>query len=363
MSGRAPDVVIVGGGVIGCALAWELARRGAGVTVVEREVPGRAATWAAGGMLAPVAEAEQPGPFLRLALASLHAWPAFVEAAREASGVPIEYRATGKLCVALDDEQAAALEAAYRWQRAGGHAVDWLDGNQARALEPALSPAVRAGALVAQDHWVDNRALARALWVAATRAGATVRTGIAAVALRSGRASGGSMAVEGVALDDGETIDAGAVVIAAGCWSGALAGLPRSLPVAPVRGQMVAVRTVPPVLRRTVMAGHTYLIPRADGRITIGSTAERAGFRAHVTPAGIASLLTAAMRVAPALADAPLVSTWAGLRPGTPDGCPILGADPDVEGLFYATGHFRNGILLAPITATLLAEAVSGEPT
>ncbi|HEX7117877.1 MAG TPA: glycine oxidase ThiO [Longimicrobiales bacterium] len=363
MKGRTTDVAIVGGGVIGCALAWELARRGVDVTVVERGVPGHGASRAAGGMLAPVAEADEPGPFLRLATASLGRWPAFVEAVREASGVPVEYRAAGKLCVALDDDGAAALEAAYRWQRAAGHTVDWLNAADARALEPALSEAVQAATLVAADHWVDNRRLGRALWVAAARAGARVRTGAAAVALLRGPGPAGSTGVIGVALDDGGRVDAGAVVVAAGCWSGLLAGLPRPLPVIPVRGQMAAVRTVPPALGRTVMAGHTYLIPRGDGRIIIGATSERVGFRAHTTPAGIASLLTAALRVVPSLADAPLTETWAGLRPGTPDGGPILGPDPEIPGLFYATGHFRNGILLTPITAALLADAVTGEPT
>lgn len=361
MSDRAADVVIVGGGIIGCALAWELAMRGLDVVVVERDVPGRGATLAAGGMLSPIAESEEPGAFLRLALASFERWPAFVEALREASGVPVEYRANGKLCIALEDDEAASLEASFRWQRDAGHPVEWLDGDAARALEPGLSLQVRAATLVTQDHWVDNRRAGRALWVAAVRSGAKVRTGAGAVGLL--RSSGAGRAVAGVALDDGSRISADVVVLAAGCWSGTVGGLPRALPVVPVRGQMASVLAVPHPIGRTVQAGHTYLIPRGDGRITIGSTSERVGFRAHTTPAGIASLLTAAMRAVPTLADAPIARTWAGLRPGTPDGQPILGADPEVDGLVYATGHFRNGILLAPITAKLVADVVTGEPT
>jgi len=359
VSDRSAGIVVVGGGIIGCAVAWELARRGADVALVERDVPGRGATWAAGGMLSPVAEANEPGAFLRLALASFELWPAYVDSIREASGVAIEYRAAGKLCVALDDADVESLEASYRWRSAAGHAVEWLDGDAARALEPGLSPAIRAAMLVEQDHWVDNREVGRALWVAAARAGARVRTGAGAVELLR-NASGGAA---GVLLDDGSRLDADAVVLAAGCWSGALRGLPRPLPIAPVRGQMVAVQAMPSALGRTVQAGHRYMIPRADGRVTIGSTAERVGFRTHTTPAGIAALLDAAMRVAPSLAEAPIVQTWAGLRPGTPDGRPILGPDPEVGGLFYATGHFRNGILLAPITARLVADAATGAPT
>lgn len=361
MSGRTADVVVVGGGIIGCALAWELAGRGVDVVVVERDVPGRRATWAAGGMLSPIAESEEPGVFLRLALASFERWPAFVEALREASGVPVEYRTSGKLCIALDDDAAAALEASYRWQRGAGHPVEWLDGDAARTLEPGLSPEVRAATLVAQDHWVDNRRAGRALWVAAVRAGARFRTGVGVVGLL--RSSEAVRGVEGVALDDGSRIAADVVVLAAGCWSGTLGGLPRPLPVVPVRGQMAAVHAVPHAIGRTVQAGHTYLIPRGDGRITIGSTAERVGFRAHTTPAGIAALLSSAMRAVPSLADAPIARTWAGLRPGTPDSRPILGPDPEVDGLVYATGHFRNGILLAPVTASLVADVVTGQST
>jgi len=356
VSGRAAEVVVVGGGIIGCAVAWELARRGVDVVLVERDVPGRGATWAAGGMLSPVVEADEPGAFLRLAVTSFELWPEFVEALREATNMPIEYRSAGKLCVALDHAGAESLEASYRWRRAAGYAVQWLDGAAARALEPGLSPDVRAAMLVEQDHWVDNRQAGRALWVAAARAGVKVRTGAAAIELL--RSSSGD--VVGVVLDDGSRVEGDAVVLAAGCWSGTVRGLPRPLPVFPVRGQMAAVRAVPPAVGRTIQVGHTYLIPRGDGRVTIGSTAERVGYRAHTTPAGIAALLSTAMRVVPSLADAPIVQTWAGLRPGTPDGRPILGPDPEVDGLFYATGHFRNGILLAPITARLVADALTG---
>lgn len=355
---RTTDVAIIGGGAIGCALAWTLARRGLSVTVVERDEPGRGATHAAGGMLSPIAEADAPGPFLDLALASLDRWPAFIDALREAADVPIEYRAKGKLHVALDDERAEELRAAWRWQRDAGHDVALLDAAEARALEPALTEEVRAGLLVRRDHWVDNRRLGEALWVAGARGGVRFLLGKRVAAVECDAGAGRTT---GIVLDDGGRISAERVVVAAGAWSGTLAGLPRPLPVEPVRGQIAAVRTVPPALTRIVMAGHCYLIPRGDGRLMVGATEERAGFRQHTTPAGIASLLGAALRIVPALADAPFEECWAGFRPGTPDGLPILGADPEVEGLFYATGHYRNGILLTPVTAEVVADAITGE--
>lgn len=356
---RTTDVAIIGAGAIGCALAWELARRGVDVTVVERDVPGSGATRAAGGMLSPIAEASAPGPFLDLALASMERWPAFVEAVREASVLPVEYRAQGKLLVALDDARAASLRTAYEWRRAQGHGVEWLGGAAARALEPALSGEVVAGLFIAGDHWVDNRRLGEALWVAAARQGARFALGERVVSVER-REGGGAHSVAGVVLEGGDRISAARVVVAAGSWSGTLSGLPRPLPVVPIRGQMIRVRAVPPVVERVVMAGHGYVIPRGDGRILIGATEERVGFRHHPTPAGVASLLGTALQAVPALAEASFETAWAGLRPGTPDGQPILGPDPEVAGLYYATGHYRNGILLAPITAEVVADAITG---
>lgn len=354
----AADVVVVGGGAIGCAIAWELTRRGAAVTVVERGTPGRGATWAAGGMLSPLPESRETGAFLTLALASLDRFPALAGAIREATGIDVQHRDDGKLLVAFDGAEAEALAEAYRWQRAAGFDVEWLeDGAAVRSLEPALSAAAVAGMYVVRDHQVDNRRLGRALWLAAAGAGVRFRLGDPVAAIRVG---GG--VVNGVELVGGERLDAGAVVIAAGSWSARIGGLPRPLPIFPVRGQMVAVETVPPALRRVVRTRRCYLIPRSDGRLIVGATAERAGFRTRPTAAGIRSLLSAALEVLPDLGEAPIVETWAGLRPGTPDELPILGPDPEVKGLYYATGHYRNGILLAPITATLLAEAILGEP-
>lgn len=352
-----PDVLVAGAGIIGCSLALRLARAGMRVAVVDPGTPGMEATWAAGGMLSPLGEAPGAGPFLRLGRASLDRYPAWVADIVAASGVPVEYRRHGKLEVALDDEALETLRSSIGWRRTEGARAEWLDGAAARALEPALSPEVRGAVLLEEDHAVDNRALGRALWAAAAAAGVTFRlgAGVRAVERLAGRAGG-------VRLEDGARLAAGAVVLAAGCWSGGVDGLPAPLPVFPVRGQMVAAGAVPPPIQRVVASpGQAYLVPRAQGRVVVGSTMEHAGFHAVATVGGSAGLMAAAARIVPALAAAALVETWAGLRPGTPDGLPILGEDPALPGLFYATGHFRNGILLAPITAELVAAQVRGE--
>jgi glycine oxidase len=354
------DVIVVGGGVIGCAIARELARQGGSVTVIERDSPGRRATWAAAGMLSPLGEAGGGGPFLELADESLARFPAFVEALREESGIDVEYRTDGKLHVAFAEgvAQLHALAAAPVAARFGATLIDPAEALQ---LEPALSPEIRAALQVTRDHRVNNRLLAQALLGGAVAAGVTFRTAnpVTALLARQGRASG-------VRLASGDRIAAGEVVLAAGAWTGALDGLPRPLPVRPVKGQMFAVDSrapapgqAPLALRRVIYGSGCYVIPRDDGRILVGATVEEAGFHKGPTPRGIAQLMSAAMRVIPALADLPLVETWAGFRPATPDHLPIIGRDPVLRGLLYATGHFRNGILLAPVTACAIAGLVT----
>lgn len=352
------DVVVVGGGVIGCAVARRVARNGGTVVVVERGRPGDEASYAAAGMLSPLAEADEPGPFLDLLLRARDGFPAFANALREETGTDVGYRGDGTLFLALREEDEAELAHRFAWQSAAGLEVERLSAEEARRLEPAITPAVRAALRFPGDHQVENRALAPALWAAAARAGAEFRLGSEVVrVVRDGDR------IAGVELADGARIDAGAVVLAGGSWAGRLAGLPRPLPVHPVHGQLLALESVPPLFRHVVDSPRCYLVPRSDGRVIVGATAECIGFRKAVTPGGLRRLIDGALEVAPALEHAPVAETWAGLRPGTPDGLPILGADPGVAGLFYATGHFRNGILLAPLTGEVVGDLALGRAT
>jgi glycine oxidase len=350
--------VIIGGGIIGCAVARALAKRGHHVAVLEKGTPGRQATWAAGGMLSPLGEAAHEDPFFRMAVASLDLWPSFAAEIAAESGLDVEYRPAGKLHLAFDEPGEAELLSIR--SRGAGFGVQLLAGHEARAVEPVLSADVRAALLVGRDHRVNNRILGEAAWKAAAGCGADFRLESEASEVVIGR----DRRVSGVLLDNGTTIPTGRVILTAGAWSGQIGGLPRAVPVEPVRGQMFAVDASAgrpgsrPFLEHTIDAPGCYFIPRDTGRILVGATIERAAFAAGPTPGGIAGLVRAAIRAIPAVADLPLAETWAGYRPGTPDDLPILGPDPDVQGIVYATGHYRNGVLLAPITAAVIAALV-----
>lgn len=350
---RGAGVAVIGGGVIGCAIAWELAKRDVDVVVLERGRPGGGATGTAGGMLSPLAESPGPGPFLEMATRSLNAYPDFVAELEATTRVDTDYRTDGKLALAFDDEGRSALRRQRDWQVEAGFEAEWLDGPEAVHIEPALGrPA--AALHIPWDHRIDTRRLGRALWIAASDAGARFRLGTEVVGLAT---TGGR--VTGLELADGDAQDCDAVVVAAGCWSGRLGGLPGPLPVTAVRGEIVVIEAGPPLLRHTVTGLGRYLVPRSDGRILVGATEDRVGFDARLTAGGTVTLLQAALRMAPSLAGATVTDGWAGLRPGTPDDLPVLGRAPGAEGLLYATGHYRNGILLAPETARMIADAIT----
>ncbi|MFL5320540.1 MAG: glycine oxidase ThiO [Myxococcaceae bacterium] len=350
------EVLIIGGGVMGCGIGMRLAQAGAKVTILERSIPGAEASSAAGGILAPQMEAEGPGPFLDLCLRSRAMYRSFAEELKELTGVDIHYLPSGLLSAAFDEAAAAKLDALVAWQKSSSLRAELLSGDEARALEPQLSSKALVAAHFPDDHQVDNRLLVRALSMAAAKVGAKFRSGyVRSVVTEKNRAVGVDL--------DGEILRADSVVVAAGSWSGLVQGAgldPKT--VRPAKGQMVALQTRLPLFTRVLFSPSGYLVPRQDGRVIAGSTLEFKGFEKTVTAEGLQKILTMAMELVPALADAPVEETWAGLRPYTDDHSPLLGPSP-IEGLFLATGHFRNGILLAPITAKVVSEAVLGQKT
>lgn len=352
---KGSDVIVVGGGAIGLACAQALAAGGRSVTVLERGARGGEATRAAGGMLSPLAESTGPGPFLDLALASFALWPSFAEQLERATGESLDLRMHGKLLLALDAAAARELRARHDWARGNGHDVHWLEGAALHEREPSADPAAACGLHIASDGQVDNRILAHALGAAARAAGcAVVESEVSEILVASG-------AVHGVRTRDRVDHAADLVVLAAGAWSGALSGLARPLPVRPVKGQMIALASpTPPVTAIETEA--CYLIPRRGGSVWVGATSEEVGYKGGTNAAARASLRNAAVAAMPHLVSAPELEAWDGFRPGTPDGLPILGPDPDLSGLIHATGHFRNGILLTPITAELVTRAADGRP-
>ncbi|HVZ72087.1 MAG TPA: glycine oxidase ThiO [Polyangia bacterium] len=347
------DVVVIGGGVMGCAVALRLALRGIGVTVIERGIPGAEASSAAAGILGPQMEAEAAGPLLDLGLRSRALYPALAAELRDATGIDIGYVKSGVLAVALDGAGAAELTARRAWQTARGLRVESLSAEQVHVVEPALGPDVRAALRFPDDGQVSARELARAFSQAAALAGARFLQGryVRRVVVERGVATGVEL--------DGEAIQAGAVVVAAGSWSGLVEGTGLSSQVIrPARGQLVSIETRPPIFRHVVSVhGRGYLVPRPDGTVIAGSTVEMAGFRKEVTVGGLAQILTLARTLVPALADAPVTASWSNFRPYTEDHLPLLGLTP-VHGLVLATGHYRNGILLAPVTAEAIAALV-----
>lgn len=350
----ARDVAVIGGGIVGLAVARQVARSGGRVVVIDREEPGRHASWAAAGMLAPQAEADGDDVFASFLLRARGRFPALVRELEAETGTSVGYRTEGMLLVAMDAEESAALDARAERQEAAGLQVQRLSPAEIREMEPAISDDAVGALYLPNDHQIENRQLTRSLHASARNAGAEFRLGAGA---RSLEARPGGLRV---LLDDGGAIEASTVVLAAGSWSGQIAGLPAALPVEPVHGQLIAIEMAPPPLRHTVAGSEGYMVPRLDGRLIIGATAERVGFRRAITPGGLRKLTSAALRLAPGIADRPVLAQWSGLRPGTPDGRPILGRDPAMPRLIYATGHFRNGILLAPITGELIGTLALG---
>jgi glycine oxidase len=353
-------VAVIGAGVVGLGVGWRLAKAGREVELFDAAAAGRGASWAAAGMLAAGAEAE-PGEEALLALGRLsqELWPGFAREIERETGLEVGLREEGTLVVALTRDDLARLRFLVDFQRGLGIELEWLSGREARELEPFLPAAVSGAVLSPRDHQVDNRALVTALAAAFARAGGRLheRTPVRAVEIEGGRAVG-------VRTDAG-SFPADAVLLAAGAWSRRIGGLPPEAlpPVRPIKGQMLALRMDPaaPLLRHVLWAPKVYLVPRRDGRLLVGATVEERGFDPALTAGGVLSLLESAWRALPAVEELPIEETWVGFRPGSPDDAPIVGPTA-VEGLVVATGHHRNGILLAPITVeATTALLLSGE--
>jgi glycine oxidase len=344
------DVIVVGGGVIGCSIALGLARAGLKVALFERGRIGCEASRAAAGMLSPQLEAVSRGPFLDLCLRSRSMYRDFAGALTEASGIDVEYKDEGTLHVALGDEEAKEIGVWASWQADAGLALEQVPADSIRKLEPAVTEMATRAVFLPDDHQVENRRLMDALDLATRRAGVEVVEGEEASGLLIERGR-----VTGIACKN-RRFYAGAVVVAAGSWSSKLletVGL--GVELTPARGQMVAVRSTASTIGCVLHSKKCYLVPRKDGRILIGATVEYAGFQKAVTVRGINSLLAAAIELVPSLEACEIIESWSGLRPDTPDHLPVIG-ESGISNLLLATGHFRNGILLAPVTARSITD-------
>lgn len=357
--GSAHDVIVVGGGAIGLSIAWRTQAAGLSTCVVD-DAPGRGSSWAAAGMLAPVTEAHYGEErLLRLNLASAERYEGFARELSELTGTDVGYRRTGTLSVARDRDDQEALDELFRYRRVLGLECERLRGRECRRLEPALAPTVRGGILVAGDHQVDNRALVTALLRACERAGVILlRDRAVELIVEHDRVGGVRLRRDALACPT--------VVLSGGAWSAQLSGLPPRVapPVRPVKGQLLHLRGPagaggePALLSRNLRGLDVYLVPRADGRLVVGATVEEQGFDDRVTAGAVLELLRDAYELLPGVAELELTETVCGLRPGSRDNAPLLGAS-DLEGLVLATGHYRNGILLTPITADTIAELLT----
>jgi glycine oxidase len=355
-SNRRPTVAIIGAGVVGLGIAWRLAGRAA-VTVFDRGKAGSGASRAAAGMLAACCEAE-PGEEALIALGreSQARWPAFAEELLRVSGIDVELRREGILHLALTADDQSEIAQRLEFQRQLNLPLEWLSAATTRAREPHLAGKIAGALFSPEDHQVDNRKLVQALRVAAEAAGATIceHRPVKEIVVQGARA-------KGVLLQDKTVAAADIVVLAAGAWSRGIAGLPPDgrPPVRPLKGQVLTLRmdAAAPLISHVVWAPGAYMVPRRDGRLIVGATVEEKGFDETITAGGVLALLEAAWRAVPAVEELPIEEMCVGHRPGSRDDAPILGRGP-LEGLFYATGHHRNGILLAPVTADTMARLI-----
>ena len=360
------EIIIIGGGVIGLGIGWQLTKSGVSVTIYDSGEAGRAASWAAAGMLAPLAEAHTEEPeLLKLGCESLVLYPQWVSELESEAEMSVGFRDEGTHIVGLESDDTHQLKHLYQAQQQLGLDVNWLSGGEVREIESALSPRVSAAIQCESDYQVDNRLMVTALKSAYLRNGGVLHENnpIEKIHVEDCQVQG---------IETREGFHRGdMVILSAGCWSSQIDGIPDSIrpPVRPVKGQMMALQmedgiTINSVIR-TVRARYptdVYLVPRTDGRLIIGATSEEMGYDTRLTVGGMFELLRGAWEVVPGVYELPILESWAGLRPGSRDNAPILGKTP-VENLIYATGHYRNGILLSPITAYEISRLVLSNET
>ena len=375
---QSADVVVIGGGVIGLTVARALALRGVHeVCLLERAALGTEASFAAGGILAPQAEADGRDEFFELACRSRDLYFEFAAALFEETGIDVELDTTGTLYVALWKRDVIEIEKRFEWQSKAGLAVEKLTAREARELEPCIreltawgSEGLRGALLFPRDVQVENRRLLNALVKSVDKLGVNIvtETNVESLTVQRGQSSGRDSHVSGVQTSRG-FVSCKTVVVAAGTWSSTIKQTyPNNTTethtsnvapkIEPVRGQMICFDAQPQLTRHVIYSRRGYLVPRKDGRLIAGSTSEHAGFTKEVTAEGIAAILAHVREISPQIDNLPIRETWAGLRPRAADGLPVLGPCDEIDGLVYATGHYRNGILLAPVTGELIAEAV-----
>ncbi|NNE17492.1 MAG: glycine oxidase ThiO [Myxococcales bacterium] len=351
-----PDVIVVGGGLMGCSVAYRLAKDGARVLVLERSVPGAEASSAAAGILGPSMESFEDALALQLGRRSRELHAELADELDELFGVDVGFRRSGVVKLAFDEEELAALDAQASTLRLHGIRCSRWSLEELVEEEPAANQDAFGALCIPEDAQVEPKKLLSAVALGAEHDGVTFQIGstVHSVNVEGGR-------VRGVQLGD-QVIEADRLVVAAGSWTTLIPGLPLdSETIFPVRGQMIATETRPPLFRRVVFGAGGYVVTRPDGRVLCGSTMEKVGFQRGITFGGMADVIRKASRIAPSLRDASIHEHWSSFRPGTPDGLPLVG-ETRIEGLFLASGHYRNGILLAPLTAELIAEAMAGKP-
>ena len=341
------DVIVIGGGVIGLSIARELAGRKS-VLLLDRSSTGQGTSRAAAGMLAPLSEADDQGPFFQLCRASQALYRRFVEELEADSGLDVGYSAEGLLCLASTEDEANTLQHRYECQKKAGFDVVLLSPDDVSRMEPLVTAPIAAAVFMPGEHSVAPRRVVSALLKACLNRDVEIRTGMHVDGISQNAVHVGNLKLE-----------ASSIVIASGVWSGEVRGLNPAIPVYPRKGQILSLGMPPGAFRRMIRWGHSYFVPRGGCELVVGATNEDAGFDLSMTPLGLGWLLGEAQKISSHAGNYPILETWAGLRPATPDGLPILGPSA-IPGVYYATGHYRNGVLLAPITALIVADLVDG---